>query len=199
MNVGVYRIRNRKDGTVYIGASTRLSRRFADHRYRLRQGTNECRNLQAAFDRYGPSAFVFEVVVICSPPELPYYERAILLRQTQVYNHNASDITSAGLKLGPMTPPHRAKISQALKGRPKAPFSAETRARMSLAQKGRPKGPMAEASKQKLSAAHRGRIFSEEHKAALSASKTGKRWTQARREAFERARARKELAKELAS
>ncbi len=114
----------------------------------------------------------------------------------------------------PKTPEHKAKISAALKGR-KSPWTSErnrlgkgkpghlstpeTRAKIGAAMKGKPKRGLAERNKQvewtterraALSAARTGSTASAETKALLSKQRTGKPWTQARRDAWERRKAK---------
>ncbi len=77
-----------------------------------------------------------------------------------------------GIKRGPMPEEHRAKISATCKGKPK---SEETRAKMSTSKKGEKNKmygkPKSEETRAKMSAAGKGKIFSDEHKANLSAAR----------------------------
>lgn len=69
----------------------------------------------------------------------------------------------------------RRKVSDALKGRPKAPFTSEHLNNMRLARAGKPGHPISEETKQKISESHRGRSFSEEHRRKLSEAHKGKK------------------------
>lgn len=101
-----------------------------------------------------------------------------------------------GLKLGPLAPEHRAKISAAKKGKP---LSAEHKAKLSAAKKGRSRGarsiehraklsaanktsPIAARCRAKISASRVGKSLSIETREKMSASHTGKRLTIAHKE-----------------
>ena len=59
---GVYRIRNKVSGKCYIGSSKSIKGRWAEHRRGLRKGEHHCIYLQWAWNKYGKSNFVFEIV-----------------------------------------------------------------------------------------------------------------------------------------
>lgn len=75
------------------------------------------------------------------------------------------------------TSEHRAKISIALTGRKRKPFSEEHRAKMSAANVGR---VVSEGTRAKMSAAKMGHIVSEETRAKISAAVRGERRPQAK-------------------
>jgi group I intron endonuclease len=61
--IGVYKITNTVDGKVYIGSTTtNADYRWSTHRSALRTGKHYNRHLQNAWNKYGESAFTFEVV-----------------------------------------------------------------------------------------------------------------------------------------
>jgi len=61
MKSGIYSIRNKTDGTIYIGSSAHLVRRLNDHRYLLRRGIHSNIHLQRAWARDGEASFEFTV------------------------------------------------------------------------------------------------------------------------------------------
>ena len=61
-NSGIYVIVSRIDGKLYIGQSTRLSHRIADHFRRLRNNKHQNRHLQYAYNLYGKDNFYYEIV-----------------------------------------------------------------------------------------------------------------------------------------
>lgn len=62
---GIYQIRNTLNQKVYIGQTTVcFIKRFWHHKWKLTDGTHDNKHLQAAWDKYGEQAFVFEVVHI---------------------------------------------------------------------------------------------------------------------------------------
>lgn len=63
VRTGVYRIRNTINGRLYVGSSTTaIAYRFAKHKLLLRQGRHHSVTLQRAWNKYGESAFAFEIV-----------------------------------------------------------------------------------------------------------------------------------------
>ncbi len=65
---GVYWILNLVSGKYYVGSASRTFRdRRNTHRSSLKRGVHETKHLQAAWNKYGPMAFVFEVLEECPP------------------------------------------------------------------------------------------------------------------------------------
>lgn len=66
---GVYQITNLINHKIYIGSSTRcLRKRWTDHKTEFRKGRHS-RHFQSAWDKYGESSFIFEVIEECHPDE----------------------------------------------------------------------------------------------------------------------------------
>ena len=59
---GVYEIRNQMNGKRYIGRSVNLQQRQKVHLSGLHHNTHHNCHLQAAFNKYGESAFAFSVL-----------------------------------------------------------------------------------------------------------------------------------------
>lgn len=59
---GVYLIRNRCSGRVYVGSSDSIERRFSQHRRQLRRGIHPKPLLQEDWDRDGSDIFDWEIV-----------------------------------------------------------------------------------------------------------------------------------------
>src|SRR3546814_3147532 len=59
---GIYQIRNFRNGKLYIGSARDLKQRRATHFKLLGENRHHCRHLQAAWNKYGAEAFVFELV-----------------------------------------------------------------------------------------------------------------------------------------
>lgn len=67
---GIYRIVNTINGKFYLGSTNNLFRRWQDHRKELRRKAHHSITLQRAWDKYGESTFVFEVIELVLPPFL---------------------------------------------------------------------------------------------------------------------------------
>lgn len=69
MNIisGVYLIVNTTNQKVYVGSSVNIHARWRGHKKSLRQGTSPCVKLQRAWNKYGESAFSFQVLESVSP------------------------------------------------------------------------------------------------------------------------------------
>ena len=59
---GVYCIRNKSDGRVYIGSGVDIRRRFSEHKTKLNQGKSDNSSLQLAWNKHGASEFEFLVL-----------------------------------------------------------------------------------------------------------------------------------------
>lgn len=60
MKSGVYLITNQVNGKVYVGSSISIQCRIQQHRGKLRKNKHTNIHLQAAWNKYGEEAFVFE-------------------------------------------------------------------------------------------------------------------------------------------
>lgn len=70
LNTGVYCIRNKVNGKMYVGSAARsFASRWGNHRSRLRRGIHVNRHLQAAWNKHGEDAFDFFVLERCHPRE----------------------------------------------------------------------------------------------------------------------------------
>lgn len=58
----IYRITNMANDKYYIGSADSFARREWQHKYDLRRGVHKNPRLQAAWNKYGPDMFVFEVI-----------------------------------------------------------------------------------------------------------------------------------------
>lgn len=179
---GIYEIVNTINGHKYIGQAINVNVRWAQHRWSLRRRKGVNRYLQAAWNKYGESAFAFRVI---APLYLPIIEgRLTQLEQEAVdlfkpeYNLRKECVTSPlGVKRPDMMAANRTRI-----------VSDETRAKLSAAQLGRKYSPEARAN---MSAAqmgnksHLGRVFSTEHRAALSLALIGNKHSVGRSHSIE--------------
>ena len=164
MNSGIYAIVHLASGKRYIGSAVWFSRRWAMHRFSLRNNRHHSNKLQNAWNKYGEDAFEFRRLLICDRSDLLFYEQRVLDAYDAVrsgYNICLSARGNIGTKASPEA---RAKISAALTGIKRSP---ETRARILAARN----TPERIAGMRK---ALTGRVFSEETRRKISEAITGR-------------------------
>ena len=64
--VGIYTIQNKLDNKIYVGQSVDVNNRLIHHRKRLRANNHDNIHLQSAYNKYGESYFLFELLVECN-------------------------------------------------------------------------------------------------------------------------------------
>lgn len=116
---GIYCIRNLATGKVYVGSSSNIKARLANHRFRLRAGRHDNSHLQRSWKRHGEASFVFEVLE--HTEDLLVREQAWMdaLRSADPehgYNAGPADRPTLGRK---RTLESRIAASRAMRGRPK--------------------------------------------------------------------------------
>jgi len=186
---GVYQITNQVNGKHYIGSAVNLKRRHTQHQSALRHGRHKNPHLQAAWHKYGESAFGFTV--------LEYVEDSALLipREQHFFdmlNPEYNIAPNAGSNLGRRfsaeirkkvseahkglhrSEEHCTKLSEANRGRH---HSAETRRKMSKARRGERHHNygkrLSEETRKRISQARKGYQFSAEHRRKVSEAKVG--------------------------
>lgn len=196
---GIYEIRNRINGNCYIGSTMNLQHRWLEHLSALRHSVHCNRHLQAAFRKYGESAFTFVT--------LEFVEKASqLIPREQHYldtlNPKYNIARTAGSRLGCRhTNETKQKLSKANMGKRNPnygkPRSEETKRKMSEAwtlerrlarseaQSGEQspsygKSPSLE-TRRKISEALLGRPLSKEHKRKIGEASRKRIWTEASR------------------
>lgn len=172
MKSGIYQITNQLNGKRYIGSSVNLKKRWQYHLGDLRRGRHDNPHLQAAFKKYGESAFVFSVLERVEAENLLEHEQHYL--DTWIPEYNI--LQTAGSPLGfRHTPEARAKMSAAMTGERNPNYgkhpSEETLAKLSAVRMGH---PVSAETRKKMSEAHKGRRFSEEHRRKISEARKGK-------------------------
>lgn len=149
---GVYIWLNTSNGHRYVGSSINLQYRHAAHLRELRRSTHNNPHLQSAFNLYGESSFIFEVIEQVSDPDIllereqyhidalsPEYNVLLKAGNSLGYKHlpEACRKMSENSKASERpirTEEQKRRIAASLKGKTK---SAETRVRMSVAAKRR--------------------------------------------------------------
>jgi group I intron endonuclease len=184
---GIYLIRNLKNGKVYVGSAVDIKRRRGLHLNRLDHGNHENAHLQNAWNKYGPEAFEWKILLECDVDDLLYYEqKAFVIYKISVGWENMYNICpTAGNRLGSVTSAEtRAKQSAIRMGRPAwnkgIKASDAVRIKMSISKKG--KAPPNKGRKGQIPW-NKGKTYSAELCKKLSKSHAGKPWTQAQRDA----------------
>ena len=68
--IGIYKIENIINGKIYIGSSTRLLKRFKEHKRKLLNNTHINSILQRSWNKYGEGAFMFSVIEYCEKKDI---------------------------------------------------------------------------------------------------------------------------------
>lgn len=87
-DIGIYAITNVVNGNLYIGQTGEcFQRRYWHHRWKLRNKQHDNGHLQAAFNKYGEDAFIFEVLeVVDDVSALDEREIAQIASHPNAYN-----------------------------------------------------------------------------------------------------------------
>jgi group I intron endonuclease len=115
MGSGIYIIRNKINGNVYIGSTLNFTKRKNRHFLYLKRGVHENKHLQNAFNKYGED--IFEFVIIQRTKNLLEEEQKLLdehFGKPTCYNI-CSTAGSPSVKGRTKTPEWRDKIAQSLK------------------------------------------------------------------------------------
>lgn len=185
---GIYGVIHRDTGRAYVGHSRDIRARKSKHLHRARRGFSG--KFYNAVRKYGEDAFDFEVLERCEASELLAREKFYIQFLDAVnngFNMAAEPERSRfGVKASAET---NAKVSAALTGKKRKPFTAEHLANMSAVGKSRMADPslreslsakikgrhfQTAESKAKISAASIGRVVSIETRARMSASLKGR-------------------------
>lgn len=142
LNSGIYQIRNLSTGKTYVGQAVNLKRRFSRHKSELRTNTHSNRYLQNAWNKYGESDFVFEILIYDSSENLTELENSILEIIAPETHYNIAKKAEI---------PNFNNIGKTL--------SEETRQKLREANLGK---KASQETKDKISAAHKGRKQSKE-------------------------------------
>src|ERR1044072_24266 len=127
---GVYMIRHKITGKVYIGSTARkmgFPERFRHHLSELRRGVHHSRYLQRAWNKYGEKAFEFVIIQKCIP------DLCLKREQFWMEYYKATDL-KFGYNICPVagnclgckhTEETKAKVAAASTGRKQSPEAIE--------------------------------------------------------------------------
>jgi group I intron endonuclease len=159
---GIYGIHNTVSDKWYVGQTINTETRWRLHLVALRKNTGHNTHFKAAWDKYGPAAFVFVLLEeVTDAGQLTVREEFWLQtkRATSngVYNKRPAAGSSRGVKMPPRTAEAAARNGAARRGQKR---SLEARARMSAAHIGKPLTPERNAA---FSVTMKGRSQSANH------------------------------------
>lgn len=85
MASGIYRIVNLNNSKQYIGSTNNFSKRWYTHKLTLKANKHRNKHLQASWNKYGESAFKFEILWYCTKEELIKTEQFFLDKYKEDY------------------------------------------------------------------------------------------------------------------
>jgi group I intron endonuclease len=170
---GIYAIRRKSDGAVYIGQAKNCRVRFNGHKHHLRKSKHGNPRLQNAWTQQGVDAFEFVVLEECGVSNLTALEQnhidAARASGVIVFNcGDAADCPNRGRVVGPLSDEHKQKIAKAIRGRAK---TAAERKMIGDRTRGRRASPETRA-KQRV--AKLGRTLTPEHIAKVVQARVGR-------------------------
>jgi group I intron endonuclease len=166
----IYVISNEVTGAKYYGSALRVGVRRQRHFYDLRAGSHMNPHLQAAWNKYGESAFTFTVLAYLEKEYLLPTEQRLLDRYVGREDcYNCSLVAGAPMAGRKHSAATKARLSEAGKGRI---VTEESRARYSAANK---KKGISRETLEMAWAANRGKKHTAEHNAKIGAARVGKK------------------------
>lgn len=158
------------NGKCYVGMTCQTLERRA----RNGRGYEECAAFYNAILKYGWNNFKHEILESgltydeACEKECFYINKYHSLTTEWGYN-----LATGGNTNKVMSEESKRKISQTLTGRKRIPHTPETKLKISVANKGKKQPPRCDEHRKNLSEALKGRVFTPEHRAKISAAKSG--------------------------
>jgi group I intron endonuclease len=154
LNSGIYKILNTVNGNCYIGSATNLYKRFILHITLLRKNKHRNRHLQGAFNLYGESAFIHDIIEYCPKEKLIEREQfwidSYRTHGEILYNIRIIAKSNLGLK-----------------------HSEDTKKKIGNIHRGK---YVSDETREKLACVHRGKHISAEHRQRIIDANTGKHY-----------------------
>jgi group I intron endonuclease len=174
MKSGIYQILNIINNKFYIGSAIDFNRRLFNHNTKLNNNIHDNPKLQAAWNKYGADAFIFQIIEYCEKDKL--LEREQLWMDWLKPDYNILKI--AGSSIGyKHTDEFRALRSWLYTGRKQSRETIEKRA---ASMRGKQKSQehrdkikkakqfISKETREKIGLKHKGKTISEEHRKSVS-------------------------------
>lgn len=142
--VGIYIIKNSKNGKVYIGQSVDVEYRICNHFSKLRCNRHDNEHMQRAYNK-NPSAFSWELLCECDETELDEKEIQYIQEYKSTDRKHGYNRSYGGQKEHRATDETKRKMSESKKGKK---FTAEHCAKIGIANT---KRKLSEETKRKIS------------------------------------------------
>lgn len=166
---GIYQIRNKVNGKIYIGSAKSILKRAKQHLYMLVRGRHHNRYLQYAFWKYGIDSFEFSPLLICKEGDLLFFEQRFMDGLMPEYNLCKVAGSAAGRVL---SEEHKQKIRESVK----ASWVGDDERKARQIQRNREYSPSQEV-REKISRSSTGRKHSYETRRKIAAISTGRKHT----------------------
>ena len=98
MESGIYKISSIDTGDFYIGSSINIKDRWIRHKKDLNKNRHHSIFLQMAWNKYGKSNFLFEVLQYCKKEECVMIEQLYIDSMKPCYNMSKSSSSRLGVK-----------------------------------------------------------------------------------------------------
>lgn len=134
MSSGIYMIKNKRNGKVYIGQTVGLARRKRNHFSSLQRNVHSNFYLQNAYNKYGEIVLDFIVLERCPPENLDKKEEEYIAKYNALDSRRGYNLVNGGSDNRYFTKDVKEKISDALSGKPKTKTHCK---RISESNKGR--------------------------------------------------------------
>ncbi len=174
MTSGIYTIRNKINGKIYIGSSVVIERRWTKHKHDLEHGKHHSGHLQNSWDKHGSAAFLFDIVeIVIDTKQLVKREQVWIDNLKPEFNIHPNARSPIGVKRTEETKEKLRAIKRPyLAERNKTP---EMRKKASSRAIARNKSPLMKAAVSNRPSPLLGYKHTADSKAKITASKLGKK------------------------
>lgn len=94
--IGIYAIKNKINGKIYIGQSNNIDSRWRQHLSHLRRNIHSNKYLQNAWNKYGESNFDFIILELCDIDKTDELERFYIKKYNSMNDKNGYNHESGG-------------------------------------------------------------------------------------------------------